>query len=451
MVAAASVSESAPVTALNCARCNQPAVLQCPKCVEQRLPKADSAFCSQDCFKASWAEHKRVHVKAARQDWLFCTKRGRGRSKSIPSFEWTGDLRPYPISPTRQVPSGIPRPDWSDDGQPKEEPASRMQTVVPVHGPKALEGIRAACLVSRRILDAGHAAVRPGVTTDEIDRVVHEATIAEGAYPSPLNYYGFPKSVCTSVNEVICHGIPDQRPLQEGDIINVDVSAMYKGYHGDLNETYLVGNADEKTKTLVSSAYQCMMNALSAVKPGVRYREMGAIISKHADTAGLAVVKTYCGHGIGTQFHCAPSIPHYRGNKAIGVMKVGQVFTVEPMINEGSWRDVTWPDGWTSVTSDGKRSAQFEHSVVVTETGCDILTARLPSSPLLHWEAGWKPREASPTQQTSSSATADSAKSGPGGSSTDVVQTENGTTLEGGNARVARHKDSGAIGSGGVH
>lgn len=384
--------------------------------MEQALPKSGSAFCSQECFKASWPDHKRVHVKAARQDWLFCTKRGRGRSKTIPSFQWTGDLRPHPISPYRQVPFSIPRPDWADDGVPKEEAQSRMQTVVPIHGARAMEGIRAACLVARRILDAGHAAVRPGITTDEIDRVVHEATVAAGAYPSPLSYYGFPKSVCTSVNEVICHGIPDQRPLQEGDIVNVDVTAFYKGYHGDLNETYLVGNVDEGSKKLVFAAHQCLMNALSAVKPGVRYREMGAIISKLADSAGLAVVKTYCGHGIGSLFHCAPSIPHYRGNKAIGVMKVGQVFTVEPMINGGSWKDVTWPDGWTSATSDGQRSAQFEHTVVVTETGCDILTARLSDSPPLHWEAGWLPRVSGATQDPASaptSATTNSQKSSP--------------------------------------
>ncbi|KAK3288917.1 Microtubule-associated protein 1A, partial [Cymbomonas tetramitiformis] len=221
----------------------------------------------------------------------------------------------------------------------------------------------------------------PGITTDEIDKVVHDTIVAGGGYPSPLNYHSFPKSVCTSVNEVICHGIPDARILEDGDVVNVDVTACLDGWHGDLNETFCVGNVSDENKHLVKTAYECLFKAIEMVKPGTRYRDVGDAISRHASNNKLSVVKTYCGHGIGDLFHCAPNVPHYARNKAVGVMKVGQTFTIEPMINQGSWKDMTWPDGWTAVTEDGKHSAQFEHTMVVTETGVELLTARLPTSP----------------------------------------------------------------------
>lgn len=363
-------------------------------------------FCSQDCFKEAWSEHKKVHQKPVSDGWMFVTKRGRGRAKAMPSYNYNGKLRPYPVSPTSEVPESIPRPEYAANGEPINEMRSRAQNSVPIYTPKQIAGIRKACLLARQILDKAHAAVRPGVTTDEIDKVVHAATVEAGAYPSPLNYWNFPKSVCTSVNEVICHGIPDQRPLEAGDIVNVDVTAYYKGYHGDLNETFVVGEVDEESKKLTKVAYECLMQAIAAVKPGVRYREMGAIISKHAESNGLSVVKTYCGHGIGEWFHCAPNIPHYRGNKAVGTMKEGQVFTIEPMINVGTWRDQTWPDGWTATTADGKRSAQFEHTLVVTASGCDVLTARLPESPPLWWEAGAAKQPADGQPQHESDVTA---------------------------------------------
>ncbi|GJX66140.1 methionine aminopeptidase 1A [Tanacetum coccineum] len=172
------------------------------------------------------------------------------------------------------------------------------------------------------------------------------------------------------------------KKLEDGDIVNIDVSIYYKGVHGDLNETYFVGNVDEASQQLVKCTYECMEKAIAIVKPGVRFREIGEIINRHATMSGLSVVKSYCGHGIGELFHCAPNIPHYAiGNKAVGVMKAGQTFTIEPMINAGVWRDRMWPDGWTDVTADGKRSAQFEHTLLVTETGVEVLTARLPTSP----------------------------------------------------------------------
>jgi methionyl aminopeptidase len=213
--------------------------------------------------------------------------------------------------------------------------------------------------------------------------LVHELTIENDAYPSPLNYYGFPKSVCTSVNEVICHGIPDLRPLENGDILNIDISIYYKGYHSDMNETYLVGECDKESKHLVQSAYTCLQKAIEICKPGTLYKEVGNVISKYIEAEGLSVVKTYCGHGVGKLFHCNPNIPHYKNNKAVGSMKAGHIFTIEPMINKGNWKDVTWLDNWTAVTADGLRSAQFEHTILITDTGCEVLTERLDNSPIL--------------------------------------------------------------------
>jgi len=237
--------------------------------------------------------------------------------------------------------------------------------------------MRKVCRLAREVLDIAGKAAKPGVTTDEIDKIVHQATIERGAYPSPLNYKGFPKSCCTSVNEIICHGIPDSRPLQDGDILNIDITLYYDGVHGDVNETYLIGTVSPQAKKLVQSTYEALEKAIAIVKPGTLYRDIGNVISKHINQAGFSVVRSYCGHGIGELFHAPPSIPHYGKNKAIGVMKPGHVFTIEPMINMGSWHDILWPDGWTAVTQDGKLSAQFEHTLLVTETGCEVLTARI--------------------------------------------------------------------------
>lgn len=204
------------------------------------------------------------------------------------------------------------------------------------------------------------------------------------AYPSPLNYLHFPKSVCTSVNETICHGIPDQRPLEDGDIINIDVTLYYGGFHGDLNETYYVGEkarSNPDAVRVVETARECLDKAIELVKPGMLFREPGNVIEKHAKSRNCSVVKSYCGHGINQLFHTAPNIPHYAKNKAVGSAKPGMCFTIEPMINLGTHKDKTWPDDWTSTTADGSLSAQFEHTLLVTEDGVEVLTARLPDSP----------------------------------------------------------------------
>lgn len=244
--------------------------------------------------------------------------------------------------------------------------------------------MRRVCRLAREVLDLAAREVRPGITTDYLDEIVHNACIERNSYPSPLNYVHFPKSVCTSVNEVICHGIPDQRILQDGDILNLDVTLYHEGFHGDINETYYVGDralANPDAVRVVETARESLDLAIANVKPGMAFREPGNIIEKHAKSRNCGVIRTYCGHGINELFHTAPNVPHYAKNKAVGIAKPGMTFTIEPMISIGSHRDKTWPDDWTSTTSDGSLTAQFEHTILVTEEGYEVLTARLPDSP----------------------------------------------------------------------
>jgi len=272
------------------------------------------------------------------------------------------------VSPRRAVPPTIERPDYAETGQPG--PA----TMPEVKSGERLERMRRACRAAANVLAEVESLIEPGVTTDAIDALVHDACIKRGAYPSPLNYRGFPKSVCTSVNEVICHGIPDDRPLQEGDICNVDVTLYLDGMHGDTNRTFFVGKVDDDTRRLVDVTHACMMRGFEAVKPGGQIRDIGRAISSKARSHGYSVVRSYCGHGIGETFHSRMQIPHYYEPRATTVFEPGMTFTIEPMINEGRFQDRQWDDGWTVVTADGKRSAQFEHTILVTETGAEILT-----------------------------------------------------------------------------
>ncbi|KAJ3071347.1 Methionine aminopeptidase 1 [Podochytrium sp. JEL0797] len=339
----------------SCSVCSVETTRKCPKCVEKKI---DSYFCDP-CFKANWATHKIKHIE----------------HNPFPLHKFTGKLRPvYPLSAKREVPSDIEKPDYAVTGDPISERKLRNSSMIEVLSDHDIERMRVVCRLGREVLEAAKAAVKVGVTTDEIDRVVHEACMERKVYPSPLNYYNFPKSCCTSVNEVICHGIPDRYVLQDGDILNIDISVYQDGYHSDLNETVYVGNVDAQGRKLVETTRECLQKAIESVKPGMLYRDLGDIIESHATANGFSVVRTYCGHGIGKYFHCSPSIPHYAKNKAVGVMKPGHIFTIEPMISEGTWKDEQWPDRWTAVTADGKRSAQFEETMMVTETGVEILT-----------------------------------------------------------------------------
>jgi methionyl aminopeptidase len=383
--------------------------LACPNCKKLGL---DNYFCTQDCFKKNYATHKQFHAIAkkvlAAKSAQQCTPIAPGDGVSCPldasqelkmslpdwgrDFSFSGRLRPALQSPKRAMPPSIRRPDYADHiagVSESEQRDKRNHNNIRVYTSEELDGehgLRHTCKMGREVLDIAGKAIRVGVTTDEIDRVVHEACIERDCYPSPLNYYNFPKSVCTSVNEVICHGIPDYREIQDGDIVNVDITTFNRGgYHGDLNETFLVGNVDDDAKRLVKTSFDCLAAALDLVKPGTLYRDLGKAIHKTASANKCSIVRTYCGHGIGSLFHTIPNVPHYPKNKAKGTMKAGHVFTIEPMINLGNPGDYTWGDNWTAVTTDGKRSSQFEHTILVTDTGYELLTGR-DNEPVMKWD-----------------------------------------------------------------
>jgi methionyl aminopeptidase len=281
-----------------------------------------------------------------------------------------GRVQPGVISPRRVVPASIPPPDYasSDSGAPRRwaEPM--------VKSPEVIERMRVAGRVAAEVLAETGSAVEPGVTTDALDQICHDACVRRGAYPSPLNYNGFPKSICTSVNEVICHGIPDDRPLQDGDIVNLDVTVFLNGVHGDTNATFLVGDVDEPSRRLVAVTHECLDLGVEAVRPGRPISDVGRAIEVHASRHRYGVVRTFVGHGIGEQFHMEPSVPHYFTPSASVTMLPGMTFTIEPMITLGTWRERIWADRWTAVTTDGRRTAQFEHTLVVTDEGAEVLT-----------------------------------------------------------------------------
>lgn len=340
-----------------------------------------------ECAQLSGVSYLKVDDDGS--PWLYVLDHGQSRTATRPGYSYA-TLRPYRVGPQRHVPAHIPKPDYAlNGGDPLKERTSEARSTPPVLTAAQIKGTRAAAKLGRECLDAAHRIVRPGVTTDEIDRLVHDITIEAGAYPAPLNYHNFPKSLCTSVNEVVCHGIPDLRELEDGDIVNVDISPILNGYHGDLNETFCVGKGvSTEKKNLIKATHDSLMKAIGECKPGTFYRDLGNTITKHINGCGFQVDKTYCGHGIGEFFHCAPNIPHYANNKAKFVMKQGHCFTIEPMVNAGTWKDTHWPDGWTAVTKDCKPSAQFEHQLLCNAAGVEILTARLKSSPPLWWEEG---------------------------------------------------------------
>ncbi|KAI0165129.1 methionine aminopeptidase 1 [Hypoxylon sp. FL1284] len=348
---------------------NDAGSLQCPTCL--KVGMKNSYFCSQDCFKKNWNGHKALHKST-------------GFYNPFPTFSFTGSLRPvYPLSARRIVPSSIMRPDYAETGVPTRRPFLNS-TKVTILDAQGQEAMRKVCRLAREVLDIVASELRSGTTTDYLDEVCHQACIERDSYPSPLNYNFFPKSICISPNEVICHGIPDQRKLLDSDIVNLDVTLYHQGYHADLNETYYVGDqakADPDSVRVVETTRECLNEAIKHVKPGTPIRQFGSIIEKHAKSRGCSVVKIWGGHGINTLFHCPPYVSHYSNNKSVGVCKPGMTFTIEPILALGKSRDVTWPDNWTNTTLDGKRAAQFEHTVLVTETGVEVLTAANKDSP----------------------------------------------------------------------
>ncbi len=275
---------------------------------------------------------------------------------------------PGTVSPSRAVPSSIARPEYV--GKPQPAPFTGPE----VKDADTIERMRAAGRLAARALAevAGHIA--PGVTTDELDRIGHEYLCDHGAYPSTLGYRGFPKSLCTSVNEVICHGIPDSTVLRDGDIVNIDITAYLNGVHGDTDATYPVGEVDEESALLMERTRQALRRGIKAVKPGRAINVIGRVIESYARRFGYGVVREFTGHGIGTWFHSGLVIPHYDDPAATTIMEPGMTFTIEPMLNLGTHEWDMWDDGWTVVTKDRRRSAQFEHTILVTDTGAEILT-----------------------------------------------------------------------------
>ncbi|HLH13044.1 MAG TPA: type I methionyl aminopeptidase [Methylovirgula sp.] len=254
------------------------------------------------------------------------------------------------------------------------EVPGRKTGQIKLHGPAAFEGMRKAGQLTAEALDMLIPHVRPGVTTESLDTLVFDFAISHGAFPAPLDYRGYRKSICTSINHVVCHGIPDRKPLRDGDIVNIDVTLILDGWHGDSSRMYLVGDVSRRAQRLVEVTYEALMRGIAAVKPGATTGDIGAAIQDYAEAERCSVVRDFCGHGVGRLFHDEPNILHY-GRRGEGItLKPGMFFTIEPMINLGRPHVKILSDGWTAVTRDRSMSAQFEHTIGVTETGHEIFT-----------------------------------------------------------------------------
>jgi methionyl aminopeptidase len=276
-------------------------------------------------------------------------------------------LTPGRVSPVRKVPATIVRPEYVG----KKSPKTGEQDV---KSPEIIEAMRIAGKIAGQALAEVGKAVRPGITTDELDRIGHEYLLDHNAYPSTLGYRGFPKSLCTSINEVICHGIPDDTVVRDGDIINIDITAYIGGVHGDTDATYLCGDVAEDSRLLVERTHEAMMRGIKAARPGRAINVIGRVIEAYAKRFGYGVVRDFTGHGIGTTFHSGLVIPHYDDPHATRIIEAGMTFTIEPMLTLGTHEYDMWADGWTVVTKDRRRTAQFEHTLLITDSGAEILT-----------------------------------------------------------------------------
>lgn len=276
------------------------------------------------------------------------------------------------VSPPRAVPAHVERPSYAIGA--KRQAAELHSRSALTRTPAELAAMRRTGAIAAEILLRAGEMVRPGITTDKIDKFVHDLAIEKGCYPSPLNYRGFPKSVCTSINEVICHGIPDSRPLREGDIINIDVTVFREGVHGDTSTTFLVGEVDPASLHLVRTTLESLDAGIAALSNNPRVNSIGAAIERHARKNRLGVVREFIGHGVGSEFHADLQIPHFYEKRANNIIVEGTTFTIEPMLTLGSPAVEMWPDDWTAVTADKSRSAQFEHTLVMTSDGAERLT-----------------------------------------------------------------------------
>ena len=328
---------------------------------------APTLAANDPCWCGSGRKYKRCHRLADVDPGRASAEQARREQAEAEAAKY---VRPGKVSPRREVPAHIPRPDYVADrhGRPRERSSAKPKTA------EEIALMRVAGRAAAEVLAEVGAAVRPGVTTDELDAVCHAACIARGGYPSPLGYNGFPKSLCTSVNEVICHGIPDSTVLADGDIVNCDVTIYLDGVHGDTNATFLVGDVDEQSRALVEVTRECLELGIAAVRPGGTVRDIGRAIQAHAEGRGYGVVRSFVGHGIGRTFHSEPQVYHYDNPAARMELVPGMTFTIEPMITIGDHRHDLWADGWTAVTRDKSRTAQFEHTLLVTDDGVDVLT-----------------------------------------------------------------------------
>lgn len=280
----------------------------------------------------------------------------------------SGNLVPGSLSPQRFVPASIPRPEYVGKSAPRKHVGGDR------YDAQTIAKIRKASKLAAQALQTVLDAAKPGVSTDYLDRVGHDFLIANNAYPSTLGYRGFPKSLCTSVNEVVCHGIPDDTILEEGDLVNIDITAYLDGVHGDNNATVIVGEGPREVRDLVERTHEAMMRGIKAAMPGRQVNVIGRSIEAYAKRFGYGVVQDFTGHGVGTSFHTGLIIPHYDAPEYDTLIEPGMVFTVEPMINLGTHEWEMWEDNWTVVTKDRKTTAQFEHTVLITESGPEILT-----------------------------------------------------------------------------
>lgn len=289
-------------------------------------------------------------------------------SVATPGTAARGPLVPGTIAPRRSVPANIPRPEYVD------KPAPQPYVGSDVQDSETIERMRVAGRIAANALREAGRAVAPGITTDALDGIAHEFLLDHGAYPSTLGYRGFPKSVCTSLNEVICHGIPDSTVIADGDIVNIDITAFVDGVHGDTNATFLAGDVSEEARLLVERTEEATARSIRAIAPGRSLNVVGRVIESYAKRFGYGVVRSFTGHGISTAFHSGLIVPHYDDPELDVQLEPGMTFTVEPMLTLGTIDYEIWPDDWTVVTADRKLSAQFEHTVVVTDTGVEILT-----------------------------------------------------------------------------
>jgi methionyl aminopeptidase len=287
----------------------------------------------------------------------------------MPRDAQTGNLIPGRISPKLDVPKSIVRPEYVG------KPAPAQFTGTDVKTPEQIEKIRHSGKIAAQAIELVGQNAKPGVTTDELDKLAHQFLVDNGAYPSTLGYRGYPKSICSSLNEVICHGIPDDTVLEDGDILNIDITAYIDGFHGDSNQTFLVGKVNPEIALLVERTREALARGVSVVAPGRSVNLIGRAIESYAKRFNYGVVRDFTGHGVGEAFHSGLIIPHYDSAPMYSdEMKVGMVFTIEPMLTLGTHQWDIWADGWTVVTKDRSITAQFEHTLVVTETGADILT-----------------------------------------------------------------------------